>query len=374
MSAPAKKSTGKTDRAAFVFRWLRAIKRDTRLKSADAMTALDAIEWVDDDLEFFRSARELGKAIRVAESTAEASLTRLRGAGFLSRVAGSKAARSKNGGRLANTYRLEIPEIPAEVSTENSGETDKEVSPGKSGKSEGVSPENSGRVSPEKPGTNTMDHPMESRRAPRAPANPRDDVALVDTVVIDDADANVAASAGARERARYDDAGSLAAMALEARNLLPASAPETEPDPASAHFKDGADVTLDEFDRLHAAAREAQARQEAARTLGDALGIDEFGGDCAASDVINGLVGSDPQSRASIASLVLNRVAAKPPASRQTVWDGIRRAVRGVAFAHGYGSGGGDVAEDALVAAINQEAAERQAAQLAAKVEMEEAR
>lgn len=369
MSAPAKKSTGKTDRAAFVFRWLRAIKRDPRLKSADAMTALDAIEWVDADLEFFRSARELGKAIRVAESTAEASLTRLRSAGFLSRVAGSKAARSKNGGRLANTYRLEIPEIPAEVSTENSGETGQEVSPGKSGKSEGVSPENSGRVSPEKPGTNTLEQPQESRRAQRAPANPRDDVALVDTVVIDDADANAATSAGARERARLTGGGSLADRALEAQRLIPASAPETEPDPASAHFKDGNDVTLDEFDRLHAQARDALARQAAAQALGDALEMFDDEAEELAPEIINGLIQGDADARATISAVVVDAVDGAAE-GREARWKAIRRAVRAVVLAHGFGTGMADAAEADLKKATRPIFTERDGARKAAQAQI----
>lgn len=377
MSAPAKKSTGKTDRAAFVFRWLRAIKRDTRLKSADAMTALDAIEWVDDDLEFFRSARELGKAIRVAESTAEASLTRLRSAGFLSRVAGSKAARSKNGGRLANTYRLEIPEIPAEVSTENSGETDKEVSPGKSGKSEGVSPGFSGRVSPEFSGTNTLEQPQKSRRAQRAPANPRDDVALVDTVVIDDADANAATSAGAAKRARFTGGGSLADRALEAQRLVPASAPETEADPASAHFKAGADVTLDELDRLHAAARDALARQEAARALGDALELFDHEADEFAPEVINWLAQGDADARATVVAAVVEAVDGAAE-GREGRWKIVVRAMRRVVTTEYSGERGiafADAAEVALREATRPIFRERDARRKAAKVrEVEESK
>lgn len=187
-----------TKKARFVFRWLRAIKRDPRLKSVDALTALDAIEWLDDDLEFYRSARKLGEAIRVSESTAAASQSRLRDAGFLSRVAGSKAARSMNGGRLANTYRLEIPESQTEVSTENSVETVEVVSTGRTGKTEGVSTGNSVEVSTENPVTISLEQSLEGGRASRAPANSLDEGCDTETVLD--------ASAGARERARSDDA------------------------------------------------------------------------------------------------------------------------------------------------------------------------
>ncbi len=207
----------------------------------------------------------------------------------------------------------------------------------------------------------------QSRPSPDAP-----DCGAVCDVEDNDQDANAAASAGARDRARLTGGGSLAALALEAQRIVPASAPETEPDPAAAYFKDGVDVSLDELDRLMAQAREALARQEAARALGDALELLDNEADELAPEIINGLVDGDEDARATFAAAVVDAVdgAAEGRTNRwRMVISAMRRVItteysgeRGVACA--------DAAEAVLREATRPIFRERDAARKAARAQI----
>lgn len=158
----------KTQKAAFIFAFLDALKRDPEMKPRDAFAALFFIDIVGDDLRFYMSARHLADLMRCKESTAEASLGRFRARQYLLIAETPKATSGENGGRLANTYVMSIPDA---VSPENLVKTCLEVSPGKSGKTtkshKEVSPEISGKVSPEKSGTITREKPLEGGRALR---------------------------------------------------------------------------------------------------------------------------------------------------------------------------------------------------------------
>lgn len=155
-----------TEKAAYAFAWLRAVKRCPNLKAVDAVTALDLVELLDDDLCLFRSAAALGRAIRCSESTAEASLGRLRRAGLIVLVEqGGKGPVGPNGGRRANTYRIAVEEFSPEIF----GKTGLEVSHEKLGKTaikaDGVSPKFSGMVSPDNSGTISLEQSQEGAGA-----------------------------------------------------------------------------------------------------------------------------------------------------------------------------------------------------------------
>jgi len=99
-----------TARAALAFAWLRAVKRDHRLKHVDRTVALDLVEWPSSDGTFFRSAAAVAEAVGVSTSTAEAAIGRLRQCGLLHKVEGARPASSRKVGRAANTYCLTIPD------------------------------------------------------------------------------------------------------------------------------------------------------------------------------------------------------------------------------------------------------------------------
>ncbi|WP_151717558.1 hypothetical protein [Gemmobacter serpentinus] len=189
-------SNPKSQKATFIFTFLDALKRDPEMKPRDAFAALFFIEIVGDDFRFFMSARRLADLMRCEESTAEASLGRFRAREYLLIAETPKATSGENGGRLANTYVMSIPDA---VSPEKSVKTCLRVSPGKSGNTtkplKEVSPEKSGKVSPEKSGTITRKKSLEGGRAPKgAPANSIKDVY---SVIIESEDRHLETDAAA---------------------------------------------------------------------------------------------------------------------------------------------------------------------------------
>ncbi|PZX27519.1 hypothetical protein H9N28_07145 [Rhodobacter capsulatus] len=223
-------------------------------------------------------------------------------------------------------------------------------------------------------GPNLTENPPDGAGAstPPAPDTPED--GAVCDVEAQDQDANAATSAGAVERARLTSGvSSLADRAREAQTLIPVTAVDCGDDPAALHFKDGVDVSLDEFDRLHAQAREALARQDAARALGDALELLDNEADELAPEVLNGLVQSDAEARAAIAAAVVDAVDGAAE-GREGRWKMVVRAVRRVITTEYSGERGiacADAAEAVLREATRPIFRERDAARKAAKVKAE---
>lgn len=113
MTSASKRS--KTEKAAFIFSFLRAVSVHPELKDVDAMSALHVTHLVDDHLELYMSAEHLSKLLRKkSDKPAKISLARLRRYGFMVKISvrsdvGASQYRP-NGGRAATDYRLSIPD------------------------------------------------------------------------------------------------------------------------------------------------------------------------------------------------------------------------------------------------------------------------
>ena len=175
----------KQEQASRKFLWLEALQhaiaaearignRHKRLTWTDLGTAVSLIRWADADLRFFRAYKDIAADCAFSTNTAEASMRRLRDAGFLIVLDPKRPVSGRSGGRPATTYSIILPasfskrdgENQPPVSPSQVGETvgdavgdDHEVSPSGLGE---VFPSGLGGLSPSGLGTNPLEEPMDN--------------------------------------------------------------------------------------------------------------------------------------------------------------------------------------------------------------------
>lgn len=152
-------------KASAIFDWLRAVKQVAGLGESGYQTALDLIEYFDDDLCCFRSGAELGDAIGRRRQTAAAALDKLVDVGLLEIVDGPDRRRAlRSARRPPKTYRATIP---AALLPAGRGKTqDGGLARSGAQNSEGVLRSRTGRLLPSGLRNHSMDEPMEDTGTP----------------------------------------------------------------------------------------------------------------------------------------------------------------------------------------------------------------
>jgi len=170
----------KQEQASRKFLWIEAVRlaiaaearsgnRHKGLTWTDLGTAASLIRWADAEMRFFRAYKDIAADCAFSTNTAEASMRRLRDAGFLIVLDAKKPVSGRSGGRPATSYAIVLPASStrkdggnqASVSPSRVGETesgDHEVSPSPLGE---VSPSPLGGLSPSPLGTISMEEPLD---------------------------------------------------------------------------------------------------------------------------------------------------------------------------------------------------------------------